>query len=390
MPLKPSQILSQLQAKQSDFTTFDQDTLYLLQKYHDALTATAHRPAAEVAAQLQERSLENPGATPLESWQAATRWVVPFGRMWQNREESLVWVRDRLTGISTFAVDGSQIFPSKDLSIPIALVQIGWYENRHLPGGQYEKDIDLDIMTPVDLQVGDGDEMRDRRVNMRRFQMETERLVQYMRDHAHADNCLVFFDGSLVVTFADAFDQEMRNFYIRCVLNLLRASEDYQIPLVGYVDTSYARDLTVMVQGLHDLPEGRTLHDAQLMQRGGMNWGDRTPLFRCDRSGILSQYQEHRQRLTFTYLKAHDGQPVRLELPLWLYEAGLLEQTLDWIRGEIIIGSGYPYVIETADQTAVLQMGDRQAFYRLFQDWADQTHLDLRLSRKMVSKARRR
>lgn len=389
MPLRPSQILNQLYAKQADFTTFDQDTLYLLQKYHDAVTYTAQQTAAEVIDQLRTRSLENPGATPLEPWTSASRWVMPFGQQWSSREASLSWVRDRLTGVATFAVDGSQIFPSKDLSIPIALVQVGWYENRHLPGGHYEKDIDVDIMTPVDLQVVDSEEMRDRRVNMRRFQMETERLIQYMRDHAYADNCLVFFDGSLVVTFAEAFDPEIRSFYLRCVVDLLRASEDYQIPLVGYVDTSYARDLTVMVQGLHALPEARMLHDAQLVNRG-MQWGDRTPLFRCDRSGILSYYRDHSHRLTFTYAKMHDGPPVRLEFPLWLYEDNRLEQVIDWVRGEVIIGSGYPYVIETADQTAVLQMGDRQAFYRIIQDWADQAGLDLRLSRKMVSKARRR
>jgi hypothetical protein len=56
----------------------------------------------------------------------------------------------------------------------------------------------------------------------------------------------------------------------------------------------------------------------------------------------------------------------------------------------LIIGSGYPYAIETADQTAVLKTEDRQIFYRLLQDWADEEELNLRLSRKMVSKVRRR
>ena len=60
------------------------------------------------------------------------------------------------------------------------------------------------------------------------------------------------------------------------------------------------------------------------------------------------------------------------------------------MRGEVIIGSGYPYVIETADQTAVLQSSDRQMFLRILQDWAEQENLNLRLSRKMVSKVRRR
>ncbi len=57
---------------------------------------------------------------------------------------------------------------------------------------------------------------------------------------------------------------------------------------------------------------------------------------------------------------------------------------------EVVIGGGYPYVIETADQVAVLKNEDRQVFYGLLQDWAEKEDLKLRLSRKMVSKMRRR
>jgi hypothetical protein len=60
------------------------------------------------------------------------------------------------------------------------------------------------------------------------------------------------------------------------------------------------------------------------------------------------------------------------------------------VRGEIIIGNGYPYVIETADQVAVLQAEDRQLFYRLLQDWAEKSDISFRFSRKMVSKLLRR
>jgi NurA domain len=122
-----------------------------------------------------------------------------------------------------------------------------------------------------------------------------------------------------------------------------------------------------------------------------MEWGDRTPLFRCQRSGILEQYEEQRDKIAFTYLKTtKETYPVRLEMPTWIYEAGFLDRVIDWVRGEVIIGSGYPYVIETADQTAVLQSDDRQTFYRILQNWAEEQELNLRLSRKMVSKVRRR
>ncbi len=388
MALKPAQVLAILQAKQADFHNFDQTALQALQKYRSALAEAAEKTASELE-RLLGKSREV-GARPLEPLGTSPNWVVASNLQWQNREQSLSWVRDRLIGIATFAVDGSQIFPTKDFSIPVALVQIGWFENLHLPTGNYEKDIALDVMTPADLQVSHSGEPVDRRVNMRRFEMETQRLIQYMKDHKNCDDCLVFFDGSLIATFAEAFEPDSRAFYVECLLELLQTSETYRVPLVAYIDTSYARDLTVMLQRGYKLPEVPAIHDAQLLSKF-MSWGDRTPLFLCQRSGILSQYEDQADKIAFTYLKTtHDGYPARIEMPAWMHEAKIVDRVLDWVRGEVIIGNGYPYVIETADQTAVLQVEDRQAFYRIFQDWAEGQDLNLRLSRKMVSKVRRR
>ncbi|HIK55900.1 MAG TPA: DNA double-strand break repair nuclease NurA [Synechococcales cyanobacterium M55_K2018_004] len=389
MTLKPSQILQILDQKRDSFSKFDIAAVKTLQQYRAALeefVAMAEEERLDVLA----RPMGQLGARPLESFGKTVGGIFPAGLVWQNREESLEWVRDRLTGVTTFAVDGSQIYPGKDLSIPVALVQIGWFENAHRPDGRYLKDIRVDVMTPQDLQVGNSGEPVDRRVSMRRFEMECDRLVEYMQANPGAERCLLFFDGSLVATFARAFEASTRQFYIDCTLRLLRASERYRVPLIGYIDTSYADDVTVMLKTLFELPDANTIHDAQLFNRA-MQWGDRTPLFLCDRLDILDSYAEHRDRITFTYLKTtHDNFPARLEIPLWVAESGRLEQILDWVRAEVIVGGGYPYAIETADQAAVLQTHDRQTFFRILQDWADQQQLNLRLSRKMVSKARRR
>lgn len=393
MPLKPSQVLATLQAKHADFKVFNQKTLSLLQDYRTALEKASQQSEAVLAKDLKHQT--STGARPLEPLGNFPNWIVPSNLVWQSREQSLTWVRDRLVGISTFAVDGSQIFPSKDLSFPVALVQVGWFENPHLPMGTYDKDAILDIMTPIELQMGDRRRPVEQQVNMRRFQMETEQLVQYMEAHSNCQTCLVFFDGSLVASYAEAFDPESRAFYVDCLVRLLRTSQEQRVPLVAYVDTSYARDLTHMLQCLSELPTVSSVHDAQLLA-ASMQWGDRTPLFLCDRGGegcsqgILADYQEQAQAIAFTYLKTHDGYPARIELPVWVYEAGLLERVIDWVRGEVIIGGGYPYVVETADQVAVLRGEDRQAFYHILQDWAEDENLKLRFSRKMVSKVHRR
>ena len=389
MPLKPSQIQDLLDAKREDFAAFSQDALKQLQDYrlHLAKLSAQGEPEVQKLSRLHSADL---GARLLEPLVEAKQGVISSNLSWQNREQSLGWVRDRLTGIKTFAVDGSQIYPGKDISIPVALVQIGWFENPHLPVGGYEKDIALDIMTPTDLQVGNSGEPVDRKVNMRRFQMETQRLIDYIEEHANAEDCLVFLDGSLVATFAEAFEAQSRQFYVECLLELLIASKQCRVPLVAYIDTSYAQDLKGMLQKLFLLPNAPAIHDAQLLNKF-MEWGDRTPLFLCERSGILSSYADQRDQVAFTYLKTtRDNYPARLEMPLWMYEEGLVDRVVDWVRGEVIVGNGYPYVIETADQTAVLQADDRQTFFKILQNWAEQEDLNLRFSRKMVSKVRRR
>lgn len=389
MPLKPSQIQAILDSKRKDFEAFNQKALNLLEDYREKLDLLSTWPLEKLERELSHISGEI-GARSLESCEGHAHSIIASNLNWQSREQSIAWVRDRLMGISTFAVDGSQVFPGKDVSIPIALVQIGWFENPHLERGDYEKDIELDVLTPTDLQSNTSAEPADRRVNFRRFQMETQRLVRYIKEHSNRQDCLVFFDGSLVGTFADAFDKELRDEYVNCFLDLLNASQTHRVPLVGFIDTTYARDLTVMLQHLFQLGDSSAIHDAQLLNRF-MEWGDRTPLFRCDRTGILSHYGNQRDQIAFCYLKTtRDSYPARIEMPLWLYEAGLVNRIIDWVRGEVIIGSGYPYVIETADQTAVLQSEDRQAFFKILQDWSEKEEITLRLSRKMISKRRRR
>ncbi|MEO1146420.1 MAG: DNA double-strand break repair nuclease NurA [Cyanobacteria bacterium J06638_22] len=389
MPLQSSRIFELLNEKRDRFSLFNQQAGDILRQYWDAMDTFVRLSDAEREALIRQHSGKL-GARPLESMDKAKQGVVSAGLQWKNREESHRWVRDRLEGVTTFAVDGSQIYPGKDLSLPIALVQIGWFENHHQAEGGYTKDVQVDVMPPDELRTEGGD-FADRQVNMRRYRMEVDRLVDYIEAHSQAERSLLFFDGSLVATFAQRFDDEARQFYINCLLRLLRASEAHRVPVVGYIDTTYADDLTVMLRQLYDLPDASMVHDAQLVNRLPMAWGDRTPLFQCDRADILSAYAEHKDRIGFVYLKTtRDHYPVRVEFPLWVVEAGRLDEILDWVRAEVIIGGGYPYAIETADQTAVLQAGDRQMFFRIVQEWASRESLGLRLSRKMVSKIRRR
>ncbi|MEB3233302.1 MAG: DNA double-strand break repair nuclease NurA, partial [Leptolyngbyaceae bacterium] len=197
MTLKPAQIQAILHAKQSDFQQFDQRSLTLLNRYRHSL-ASLSEPEAPEMPPLDELTSDY-GARLLEPFAGHAHGTISCQLGWSNREESMEWVRQILTDVTTFAVDGSQIFAGKDLSIPVALVQIGWFENSHSANGSYEKDIDMDVMTPSELKANTSGDPVDRRVNFRRLEMEVNRLVQYMEARAPAvaqgEKYLVFYDG---------------------------------------------------------------------------------------------------------------------------------------------------------------------------------------------------
>ncbi len=123
------------------------------------------------------------------------------------------------------------------------------------------------------------------------------------------------------------------------------------------------------------------------------NWGDRSPLFVCARQDILSTSDraDFYRQVAFTYLHlAADRPPARIEMPLWLVEAGRAPEVIDLVRAECVVGAGYPYAVETADAVAVIQQADRERFYALLQQFAEREQLPFVQSRKAASKQRRR
>ena len=126
------------------------------------------------------------------------------------------------------------------------------------------------------------------KVNLRRFELECDVLVDYMQAMADRDpKPVCFFDGSLVISFAAQMRPEFRDRYIRAVQALLIASETNRVPLVGYVDTSRSKDLVSMLGCLKNLTARPHISDSALL-RSQMRWGDRTEAFICARNDACS------------------------------------------------------------------------------------------------------
>ncbi len=363
--------------------------------------AAGARPTIEFDRWLASMDTLTPRAVP----------TIPFGREFANHEQARSWA-ECIEGITTLAVDGSQLQPWRDASIPVALVQVGFFANPHKRGMPYTKDVRLEVLAPEEIMEESKAEGKDpdsypysdMQVTLRRYMLEIETLCAQMEQFAQARrdddpsySPVVFFDGSLVVSFALTMPNPYRDRYIGAAVSLLRTSEEQRVPLIGYIDTSYARDMITMLRRLDiasphpTLLDTKRIHDA-LLWKGRLNWGDRTPAMICARGDILEGYGEYREQVAFCYLQTGVGQsPARLEFPRWLLEEGILEPVMDVVRAEVIAGgNGYPYAIETADAVSVISMQDRAEFYAQFQEFVERQGLTFTVSRKAASKSRRR
>ena len=422
--LHKGKLLAALNSKRGQFTMYDGSFSDQLAAYRRALETLhiAYPSSAQLEQQLPPDQSGLPPAGARSSLEF-DRWLVgaaqndytgpvfPFGRDFANHEQARQWA-ECIEGVTTIAVDGSQLQPWRDASIPVALIQVGFFANPHTRGKPYTKDVRIEVLSPDEIMEEAKLERADpnsypyseMQVSLRRYTLEVETLCslmeQYARDRRSSDPAhspVVFFDGSLVVSFALTMPSPYRERYITSAVSLLQASERFRVPLIGYIDTSYARDVITMLLRLDAmqpqprLRETKRIHDALLWQ-GRLRWGDRTPALICARGDILESYGPYRHSVAFCYLQTIARRPpVRLEFPRWLIDEGILEPVLDVVRAEVIAGGqGYPYAIETADAVSVITMQDRAEFYAHFQDFMERQGMSFTFSTKSASKSRRR
>lgn len=397
--LSAQHVLAALEAHRDALGQYHRRAGEHLRAYGEALRAAEAHAAEGLLAAL--RGIERPGARPTSERVAGCSFVRPFGQRWGNHSEARAWARDVLAGVPTLAVDGSQITPSGDYSIPVGAVQVGWFENPHEPDARYVKRLAFELVFPDDAEDGDGsdgdaDVSAENEVNARRFELECRRLTEYMESHRGASPAPVcIFDGSLVVSFAASMRPALGIRYVQAVRQLLQASEENRVPVVGYVDGSRARDLAWMLHWLCPGTPRPLVGDGAILGALLRGWGDRSEALECARDDRLFRRLDpaldYYDRVHFLYLRtALEGAPARLDLPAWLLECGELERVVDVIRAECVVGTGYPYAVETADAVAVITAADRERFYRIFQEFVEALDVPLRYRRKAYSKRQRR
>lgn len=407
---------AQFQERREEFVNFDATWNASVEAYARRLRALGGRDSEEVEREA-ERAVEAgaakaPGAFPSTELERTGAFVVPFGVRWHSHEEARRWALEVLTGRVTCAADGSQILPGREISLPVAAVQAAWFENPHSPAGQdsYRKESRFRLITPEELLKAEGGAATAADlVGLYRFELELTVLGEFLerrrgwRERGERMP-VAFFDGTLL--FSTARMRVDANIappaYVGAISKAIELSRDAQVPLVGYIDQSYARDLVRLLDVLsRDARPASPVYDARLLSAAGGSdeplfgaWGDRTIFCYCVREGLPPQFRDERGKplMGFTYLQTtgDGGVPARIDIPAWVYEAGLLDEVVNTICAECVVGNGYPYALETADAAAVITVRDREQFLRAMQEFAAEQKLGLRVSRKALSKSHRR
>jgi hypothetical protein len=399
-------LIEELNSRREDFRRFALQERDEFESYLALLAELSQKKSAEVRDKLNGKT--DVGALPSDEMDARKSIAVKFEPRWQNHEQARKWATEILQNRTTFAADGSQIQPGREINLPVAAVQIGTFENAHNERGEYRKQAFLKIIAPNEFFDSDLLEEKPIRaetlVGFLRFEAEIKYLKDFLREKSgwreRGERMpLAFLDNTLLLSIALP-QTKLQNRYIAETAELVRVSEAAEVPIIGYVDQSYARDLIHLLDSFSSFSENRIhepsdrLSDAQLLTAKTLeSWGDRTIYFDSRREHLSDFFTDKNGDSTvgFVYLKtASDAVPARLDVPAWIYKQNLLDEVLNTVRAECVIGLGYPYALETADATAVISSRDRELFLRALQDFSVRENLNFRVASKRMSKARRR
>ncbi len=309
-----------------------------------------------------------------------------FPYSWKNRHEAMEWVDSVLSGVAVGAVDGSQIYSDKNYEIPIAVIQTSRIFNRHT--GDYKQETEAAIITPDEFEAASVYSFGSEYVDARRFSMECDGIMRLMKEH---EKLYVLLDGALILSHINMLNRNIREIYVKAIMRLLEASENTRNPVIGFIDTTIPRDITLMMHFLFKLKKSK-LSDTHLFSH--LLWGERTAVFLCDRDdrrgeeskSVLDNYGRFKSEIAFFYMRVSNGLPARVEFPAWVYERGEIDKIADIIRAECVIRGNYPDILMRAHEAALIRMNEHTLFYGMLENFCKAHGININKSAKHFHK----
>ncbi len=314
--------------------------------------------------------------------------IQPFPFAWKSRHEAIEWVDSVLSGIAVGAVDGSQIYSDKNYEIPMAVIQTSRILNRHTDAGDYQQDTEATIITPDEFEKASVYSFGSEYIDARRFAEECKSIMRLMNEH---EKLYILLDGALILSHINILNKNIREIYINAIMKLLEASEKTRNPVIGFIDMTMPRDITLMMHFLFGLKKNK-LPDTLLFSHLG--WGERTAVFLCDRDdrrgeeskSVLDNYGRFKSEIAFFYIRVSSGLPARVEFPAWVYREGLVDRVADIVRAECVIRGNYPDILMRAHEAALIRMNEHELFYGMLDNFCKAHGIKINKSAKNFHK----
>ncbi len=416
MPMNPEGVGSQLADGVDAIETYIEADGRLADDYRTALL-NEHERADATAIREALSDISYPGALPTREFDTVDDLVREFppAREWASHEAAGRWAERVLEGIATIATDGSELEPTDELNVPVALVQSAHYVNYHTEDRDYERAVDPQVLFPEDVVIEAGASnssyIDTAEVGHARYTHEADTVVSIIEQFADTDPPpIVLYDGPLVVSFVNALAPDTRDRYVDAMGRVLAASRCHEVPVVGYISDTNASDVGTFVQSIQpsQFKDAPLAKDRAIFAPLMDTWGARTAVFKSRRDSSVDALETtyandqyaFGDRMYFTYFDLGDGSALdRVEFPQWVFEADapagqpvdhLYEYVIDAVRAEAAVGRGYPEILQHADADAVLTPQDRERFIRMVQQLGEEEGLNIRWTTKDRSKRQRR
>lgn len=373
----------QFDAKLDSIMSYDIERSELTEEYRNELTKFRN-----IDTSMNERLPPYSGAKFLETGKL----IHPFHYNWKNRHEAMEWVDSVLSGVAVGAVDGSQIYSDKNFEIPIAVIQTSGVFNRHTENSDYKQETGAAVITPGEFEAASVYSFGSEYVDARRFSMECDTIIRLMKEH---EKLYILLDGALILSHINVLNRNIREIYINAIVKLLSASRETRNTIIGFIDTTMPRDITLMMHFLFGLKKTK-LSDTHLFSH--LLWGERTAAFLCDRddrrgdvsSSVLDNYGLFKNSIAFFYMRLGNGLPSRVEFPAWVHEKEDIDKLADIIRAQCVIRGNYPDILMRAHDAAVIRMSEHDLFYGMFDNFCKVHGIKINKSAKHFHKTIRR
>lgn len=355
MPLDREEVLKELKEKKKEIKEFESNRRNQIGSFSNKIKETDEEELSELTGFC--------GAKPLENGD----FVKEF-----NPSDLDKWLVDSLDKKIVSGVDGSQISPEKDFDVPIGLADAVLIENNYRRK-EVNREKEISVVTPDDFGLEGAYSFSNDIVNAERDKLEREVSIDFLKKDI--DEGFLLLDGALVLSHINKMKKDLRNKYLDKIKSLLEKSFEYRVPVIGFVETSYSRDLIQMLDSADVKEKEDEVYDS-LIVKELLGDGDRTKVFSCHRDdksrvnqkAVLAGYGDFQNRICFFYLNLGGDTCCRVELPKWCFEEDVVDEVADVVRAEAIKGNGYPLILNKAHKEAVVSYREKETFKNMIRD----------------------